>query len=312
MKNFIEKTILFALPLFIILGVLEWASRNVPNDYYLKNNLFETQADSVEVLTLGSSHALYGINPEFLPTNSLNAAYVSQSLLADFSILEKFFSRSERLRVVIVPISYFSLFSSFEKDHRVWRTTNYATHMQIYLTPQFKYRFESLGLPASTFIKKTERYYLKNRSFITCSPSGWGTAYKSPMHENLETTGPVRAKGHTHDDTLLAYNTRILEEIMAFLSEREISIILLTTPTYKTYYENLNEAQLDTTIETCRRETEGTPRAIYLNLLHDDRFTATDFYDADHLNDIGAQKLSKILAEQIALLSPPQSHPGKE
>jgi hypothetical protein len=37
---------------------------------------------------------------------------------------------------------------------------------------------------------------------------------------------------------------------------------------------------------------KNSKNCVYVNLLTDSSFTATDYYDAAHLNDIGAKKLS--------------------
>jgi hypothetical protein len=40
----------------------------------------------------------------------------------------------------------------------------------------------------------------------------------------------------------------------------------------------------------------------YLNWLQHDSFTEDDFFDADHLNEYGAEKLSKLLNDYILKL----------
>jgi hypothetical protein len=37
----------------------------------------------------------------------------------------------------------------------------------------------------------------------------------------------------------------------------------------------------------------------YVNLFEDTTFLASDFYDADHLNELGAKKLSLLLNKKI-------------
>ena len=39
---------------------------------------------------------------------------------------------------------------------------------------------------------------------------------------------------------------------------------------------------------------------IYKNYMYDKMFIENDFYDADHLNEIGAEKLTKLLNNLIA------------
>ena len=44
-----------------------------------------------------------------------------------------------------------------------------------------------------------------------------------------------------------------------------------------------------------KRIDDQYENAVYYNLLTDSAFVANDYYDADHLNEIGAKKLTKLL-----------------
>ncbi len=66
---------------------------------------------SVEILCLGSSHAYFGINPDFISPPCFNAAHPSQSLKYDFEIVKKYQDKWESLKVIVIPVDYFSLFS---------------------------------------------------------------------------------------------------------------------------------------------------------------------------------------------------------
>jgi hypothetical protein len=150
--------------------------------------------------------------------------------------------------------------------------------------------------------------YIQNKSDITCTELGFSPR-KTYISENaaaLQETGKTVAKRHTIDDMFSpenAYifdeNLKILNSFSKFCSQRKIKLILLTTPTYYTYRENLNPAQLNKTVETIDAFMKEHPYWYYLNWLDDSDFVANDFYDADHLNETGARKLSKKLSQQI-------------
>ena len=88
MKKFISKTIFFLLPIFVLAVIMEVALRAIPNDYKQKRSDMDSRSDEIEILVLGSSHSLYGINPKYFSQNTYNVAYVSQSLDLDYKILE--------------------------------------------------------------------------------------------------------------------------------------------------------------------------------------------------------------------------------
>ena len=131
MKKFILKTIFFLLPILVLAVIMEVALRAIPNDYKQKRSYMDSHLDEIEVLVLGSSHSLYGINPKYFSQKTYNMAYVSQSLDLDYKILEKYGNEFKNLNVIIVDISYFSLYSTLETGPEPWRAKNYNIYYDI-------------------------------------------------------------------------------------------------------------------------------------------------------------------------------------
>ena len=65
MKLFIKKILLFILPIIIFVISIDSYLRNINSLYQEKNITLKKNADKIEVLILGNSHANYGINPKF-------------------------------------------------------------------------------------------------------------------------------------------------------------------------------------------------------------------------------------------------------
>ena len=81
--------------------------------------------------------------------------------------------------------------------------------------------------------------------------------------------------------------------------EKDIELILITTPTWHTYYERLDTAQLKKSYTIIHTLQSSHPRLRHLDFLKDKRFEADDFYDADHLSELGAAKLTKYIIQSI-------------
>ena len=124
MKKFLFHVSKIIIPIVLFFLVLEIAIRNIPNDYQLKKEYLDKNAEEINTLILGSSHTFYGVNPEYFSKKTFNAAYVSQSLDLDFEILNAYNSKLKKLKTVIIPISYFSLFETLETDIEKWRIKN--------------------------------------------------------------------------------------------------------------------------------------------------------------------------------------------
>jgi len=111
MNKFIKKVLIFSTPIIIFIVSMEVILREIPNDYSYKKNYLDTHSNELETIFLGSSHAYYAINPEYIHFNSFNAAYVSQSIDYDLEILKKYENRTARLKFIVIPIDYSSLYN---------------------------------------------------------------------------------------------------------------------------------------------------------------------------------------------------------
>jgi hypothetical protein len=90
MKKFLKIFIYFFIPIVIASACLEVYMRHIPNSYKYKDEWMKKNGNTVETLILGSSHAYYGINPEYLSWKAFNLANVSQDLERDFFVLDKY------------------------------------------------------------------------------------------------------------------------------------------------------------------------------------------------------------------------------
>lgn len=298
MKKFLFHLLKIILPILFFFLVLEIAIRKIPNDYQLKKAYLDENATEINTLILGSSHTFYGINPEYFSKKTFNAAYVSQSLDLDYEILKKYNSELKNLKTLVIPISYFSLFETLESDVEKWRIKNYVMYYGFENKYQFTANFETLNNDIKENVKKTIKYYILNTSFITTSNLGWGTNFNSKNKKQLK--GEVTAKKHTAKNfDLYQENLNTLHKIITLCKKNNTKIIFITTPTHESYYQNLNKIQLEKTTNTISDLVNKNSNCDYLNLLNSEKFTRKDFYDADHLNEIGAKKLSLYLNKSI-------------
>ena len=83
MKKFLIILLAFFIPVLCVLAGLEYMVRKAPNEYQYKAQWMEKNADRVETLILGTSHAFYGINPSYLGPNAFSLAASAQSLQYD-------------------------------------------------------------------------------------------------------------------------------------------------------------------------------------------------------------------------------------
>lgn len=306
MKRFVIKTIYISLPILLVGILMEILLRNTPNDYLFKKQYLDNHSSEIETLILGSSHSFYGFNPEYFSSNTFNASHISQSLNYDFEILKKYQDKFQNLKTIVLPISYFTLFGKLEAGSESWRVKNYVIYYGMNSSKSLIVYSEVLSNRINVNFKRMVSYYLLSNSTISCSNLGWGTNYNSKNAKDLIESGKTAAKRHTRDDInsykyqeIFNDNKLILNSIIQWCKKNNINVLLLTPPAFETYRQNLNSEQLNTTINTTSEICSKYDNCIYLNLLSDTNFVSRDFYDADHLSEIGAKKLSELINEKI-------------
>jgi hypothetical protein len=286
--------LIFFIPVIIVLCLTELFLRIIPNDYKYKKEQLLNQSQNIQILVLGSSHAHYGIDPNYFSIAGFNFANISQSLDIDYKLLEKYGDKLVQLKYVVIPISYSTLFSTLGTGNENWRIKNYILYYNISASFSFGNYFELLN---GTMLSNAGRLYqyIKDQSkLITVSDKGFGLNYSSNIKNDMEKTGEAAALRHTHFDTnIFNYNKTILDQIIKWCNAKNVKLVFITFPAYDTYKDKLDNNQLQETINYMDLIGERNDNVYYFNLLNENDFIQEDFFDADHLNEIGASKLTK-------------------
>jgi hypothetical protein len=293
MKKFNLKTVLLTLPIILAAVVMELLLRQIPNDYSQKKEYLDSNSKKIEILVLGSSHAFYGVNPAHFPNNGFNAGYVAQTLEYDLEILKKYETEWANLKILILPISYFSLFGDLER-----RAKNYNIYYGMNTSYSLTDNTETLSNELKTNLRRIFSYHIKGKNTIRSSTLGWGKRSVS-VTKDLIKTGKINAQRQSKDFNSLNDNISTLRSIVEFCKEKNIKVFLFTPPAFESYRNNLNEEQLKITVQTSTEIANSFDNCVYVNLLEDESFNAKDFYDADHLNEAGAEKLSLLISKMI-------------
>ena len=300
MKRFIIWTLIFLAPIIIIGVVLEVSLRKIPNDYRYKKEYLDENADKIETLILGSSETFRGVNPEYFSTNTFNAANNAQSLEYDYKILEKYKDDFTNLQTVILPISYPSYYFTLKSSKGSRRIKYYNIYFGMTSSYSLNDYSEVLSNKLKYSISNFWGYYVKGKTLISGSELGW-TDLKLEQTPDLIESGKKAAIMHTvnlnsnETQDIFNENVSILNSIIQWCDANNVEVILFTPPAFETYIDDLDPKQLHLTIETSEKIASQYNNCIYLNMMADPNFVTEDFYDASHLSEIGAKKLSRIL-----------------
>ncbi len=298
MKQFIIRISIVLLMVLLTLGTGEYLSRNYTySDYAYKHKYILHHGEEIKTLILGSSHAYQGINPNALP-DAFNLSNSAQPILYDYELLKHYNSQLTNLDNVLLSISYFTFRSAFEQVTYDWQKTAYKVYMDVPYYPDWsKYNFICSYMPLFRTVLAS---LVRNECQFGCDNLGFKARSIDERLDGWDTQeAQIAIKNHTHPDTTcVKRNIEVLKHIINYCQERNINLTLITTPTWHSYYENLDLAQLAEMYRIVEH-LEVEYNIAYYDFLKDERFTADDFINADHLNEDGANKLTQILNTQI-------------
>ena len=118
MKKFLIYISCVLIATVCFLGTGEFIARSVPNPYKYKEEWMQQHHNEVETLVLGGSHTFYGIKPDLFEGISFNLANVTQLLQYDLYLLNRY--ECPKLKTVIIPISYSTLFCGELENGKEW------------------------------------------------------------------------------------------------------------------------------------------------------------------------------------------------
>lgn len=288
------KLALLLVPLLLILASLEYFSRQIPNDYKLKNQYILKNGSQIQTLILGNSHTMYGLNPSYFSSNTYNLAFLSQSLEYDTKLFDHYQNELKNTQVIILPISYYTLFSTMISDHNEWMLKYYAIYMQVPMNWNLSYHLEIASEPLKNCIRKNYDYYMHDTATILCSSNGWAKKVGQRKYNSIEQNAADAVKRHTFPmNKDFQFNLTILENFIQSAAKKNIQIILVTTPTQKYYADSI---MLQSNYKVMQKKLQiidsKYSNCMYINSLKDTSFVKEDFYDSDHLNENGAKKYS--------------------
>jgi hypothetical protein len=303
MKHFIYKIFLFCILIVIVIAGAEIYLKNIPSLYEQKRDQFLTKTDSIEVLILGNSHGMYGINPNQLSLFAYNLATEGQGTYYDNALLNKYLSIMPNLKYVILCIDIHNLclersgeVEFFYKKYYDISFKNRTYYKEFFLESFFVYNPEH----AVSLIMKD----LKHEPKKNIGEKGW---MGSPINQSsdLNSEAKNRLKADVFNDELANYykNDMIgyLENAIETLQSNNIRPILITCPIYFKMRSLLDKRILERIGQAANYLSQKYD-IIYLDYTDDERFEIEDFFDSDHLNTTGAEKLTQRLDSVIEKL----------
>jgi hypothetical protein len=304
----LRKLWLRLLAFFVVVALgwtgLELGMARMATSHVVKQRRLHALTNEIDTLILGSSETYYGISPHALSGTAFNLANWSQSLYFDYELSKRVVPQLPKLKRVILLVNYMSLYTELYDHPESWRQYDYVREWGIPLQRSVDY--VNLGLVSRVALYSPhaamEALWVGFRGDRAphVDDRGW---YRVP-DEDRWGVGPEQAKkrlgvhhGFMHQQYFAA-NAARLEELVVFLRDRGLEVVLLTPPVWDTYRAGIRERLWEPT-RALASELARKHGARYLNLQHEPRLRAEDFEDPDHLNADGAVHFARILDETL-------------
>ena len=308
LNQFVWRVGLYLLPLVILAAGIEYTARHLPNGYILKKECFEDylSKNKLEVLFLGDSHIFQGLDPREFSMNAFNMAENGQYLEYDLGLLKKYKDRMPDLKYLVLRVgtrAFFCQIGDTSEIHQIHQAYKYTIYYGIDHSPwdirNHLELFHLRGVEKRLFnAKKMRKEY--NTSLRGYYPN---LEQKKSMKKNVVCTGQedcncpglqrVRILLPPKPEEGWKANTRYLEEIIQICREMNVKLVLLHCPCFDWYRAHQSEEQTEQLRGLCRSLAAENKDIYFLDLLDDPDFVKDDYYDVDHLLDIGAQKFSR-------------------
>ena len=144
-------------------------------------------------------------------------------------------------------------------------------------------------------INKMMKYYLLNRDIVGCDSLGQRSTHNLiNRRENWFNDNYI--EGHTsiksEEGKFYIKEIEFLNEVVEYYSNKDVKVILVSTPVSKYYRNDMSSEQRDFFIAEAEKISD-LHNVFYLNYYKDNQFTDLDYYDSCHLNELGAEKLTQ-------------------
>lgn len=303
MKNFVLHLLYAIIPLVFFAIGYECFVRTIPNMYTFKDEWLRNKENRVETLVLGSSVTLTGVDVSQMK-NAFNLAFSMNPIHYDLFLLEKYYPYHKELRTIVMPLDYGNLFLNEEKMKKY--DPYLIPYMGIYMgypVKSFDIR-DHLEITAPISCQSKVREWLsakKNHRPISllCDSLGF-QAYQIENRKADWTQGYVIDEAY---DEKVAMQEKVkLFQLAKFCKEKNLRLVLISSPYWYEYAENLLPEKLRL-VEQTAKECVDIYGAEYKCYTFDERFIYYDslFYNFNHLTREGASAFTKVLINDFGL-----------
>lgn len=306
MKKFIRNITIIGIILLLINIAIESLLFLRPNEYSYKRAYVEEHINDIGCLLLGNSHIEQALKPSILGNGVFNMAIAGRNIVFDIELAKRYVPQMKQLELLIMPLDY--------KEFYLGREKNNPNEMKKPLGREGTYKcmyYKYMGIRVDGFwywseilnskLDYMKRFLKKDVDARECDSLGYVKRSLSKRNANWKDRSLPKIIDTTIDAN--REKQKLLFSRYCTLAELAMNqgakLILIFTPLYKTYNNSTNPVVIKEMESFVANLKQRYPNVEYYDYSTDERFIDEDFYDASHLTDIGANKFSKIVKEEV-------------
>ncbi|QXP64994.1 hypothetical protein [Polaribacter sp. HaHaR_3_91] len=299
MKLFLKNILILSVIVVCLFFVLDtFVFPNNKNTYNYKASLLQNK--EVEVLISGNSHLGFGVFADSIFNfNTVNIATKARELNTDIDLLVSNVQNKEKLKAVLIPISYYSLFGELSSTNEY-----HQSQMRLYYNFFKLEKYDQGFIKNSLIINEPFRELMNDSFFLSfmkkqkISKKGW-RANNTLFVKDPEIIGKLkRLKESIKNKSLIEKNIKRIKELNTECNINNVKLILVLPP-YSAYFYSLTNHKYNKIINNILSENLKD-----VQVLDAVNFMPTDleyYENSDHLNVKGAKLFTKKLDSILKL-----------
>lgn len=305
MKAFLFNFIILSILLLATSAFVEYLLLFQTNPYSYKHKYVMTHLDDLQILLMGNSHIQDGVIPDSIGYGAFNTAIAGRLPYYDAQLLKQYLPKMKNIRVVVMPLDYLCFY--FGRDKKNPNNTIPPTNMRrTYRCMYYKY----MGVKDDIWywpellnskMRFINRFFQTSKSSRECDSLGNARLKLKNRKKCWENRGLPKLIDTSIPKDINKYNRlyEIYHSIATVTAARNTKLILIGTPLYENYLEDMNPDVVIEMHDFAKKLMGEFPNTEYYDFSFDPRFNSDDFNDASHLSEVGAIKFSRILRDII-------------
>ena len=297
---------LFFAPVIVVYFLLEHLILGVPTNYKIVGKQLDHHSQEIELMALGSSQMKCAFNPALSSKMAINFGSTSQHHNEDFEILKGTIQRLPKLKFVLMEVS----FNHLELPHHptdFWKNTVYLKYYNVNAfgrSTWFKDRLVYLSNPRF-YSRKIYTYYFLRDANTQLNEFGFDTqnyrgSFQQLNYDEAKSAAHSFRISNRADESTLRKNTDYLYEMLDYMQQHNLKVIIATIPLYKTYLKKRKIPIVNRRDSVLALIEKKYKNVLLLREETDSlHFSVKDFLNENHLNPDGAKKFTALVNQKL-------------